>query len=61
MLILHWRVQLLETILSMLRLSSQGQSSFLKELARLRSFDFVVYGTGSSTPTETESPDGSVS
>ena len=41
-------------------LISSGDYRNFKELARPRSFDFVVYGTGSSTLTETKSPDGSV-
>ncbi len=42
-------------------LISSGHYTNFKELARPRSFDFNVYGTGSSTLTETKSADGSVS
>jgi len=42
-------------------LIASGDFSGFKELTRPRSFDFRVYGTGSSTLTETKSADGSVS
>jgi hypothetical protein len=42
-------------------LISSGEYSNFKELARPRSFDFTVYGTGSSTLTEVKFADGSVS
>jgi hypothetical protein len=42
-------------------LISSGKYTNFKELTRPRSFDFEVYGTGSSALTETESADGSVS
>jgi hypothetical protein len=42
-------------------LISSGDYAQYKELARSRSFDFRVYGTGSSTLAETKSTDGSVS
>ena len=42
-------------------LISSGDYTNFKELTRPRSFDFRVYGTGSSTLMETRSPDGSVS
>ncbi len=41
-------------------LISSGKYTNFKELTRPRSFDFEVYGTGSSTLTETKSADGSV-
>jgi len=42
-------------------LISSGEYTQYKELTRSRSFDFRVYGTGSSTLVETKSADGSVS
>jgi len=42
-------------------LISSGDYTHFKELARPRSFDFTVYGTGSSTLAEVKSADGSVS
>jgi hypothetical protein len=42
-------------------LISSGDYTQYKELTRSRSFDFRVYGTGSSTLAETKSTDGSVS
>lgn len=42
-------------------LISSGEYRNLKELTRPRSFDFLVYGTGSSTLKETKAADGSVS